>query len=442
MIFIFYFFAAVLVFLSYKSLRGGIEYFNFFKKESAKPKSDFTPFVSVIAPCRGLDEGLEGNLSSLFCQDFPRYEILFVVDDEADEAVSVIEKIIQRRRDAETQRYLKAKSKSKKAKIGNGFSALPLTLSFSGLPRLFGVEKSVSAKIIIAGKATDSAQKAHNLREAVLRVTNESEIFVFVDSDARPGENWLRDLIAPLPDKSIGAATGYRWFISKKGNLASEMRAAWNASIASALGANLKSNFCWGGSMAIRRETFEKINMREKWRGVLSDDFAVTRAMNEVGLPIYFVPQALTASVEDCSFQELLEFTTRQMKIARVYAPRLWIQSFIGSFLFNLIFVWGFLILIFSSIKEFSFWFVFCSLALVSAFSIGKAWLRLNAVKLVLKDYERELSAQFRRQNTLWIFSPALFFYNCFRALLSRRIVWRGIKYEMISAERTSILKD
>ena len=104
MIFVFYFFAAVLVFLSYKSYRGGVDYLNFFRREMlAKPPSDFTPFVSVIAPCRGLDEDLEENLNALLRQNFPRYEVIFVVDSETDEAVSVIEKIINRR-DAETQR--------------------------------------------------------------------------------------------------------------------------------------------------------------------------------------------------------------------------------------------------------------------------------------------------------------------------------------------------
>ena len=120
------------------------------------------------------------------------------------------------------------------------------------------------------------------------------------------------------------------------------MRSAWNASIASALGPNTKTNFCWGGSMAIRRDVFERVGMREKWRGTLSDDFAVTRAMNEAGLPIVFVPQALTASVEDCSFREMLEFTTRQMKITRVYARPLWLLSFVGSAVFNAVMIAAF----------------------------------------------------------------------------------------------------
>ena len=397
--FVFYFFAAILVFLSYKSLRGGINYLDFFRRELAKPKSNFAPFVSVIVPCRGLEAGLEKNLSALFEQNFPAYEILFVADSEKDEAVKIIEKV-------------------------SGESA-----------------RRAKSKLVISGKTKNESQKVHNLREAVLKVSAEAEIFVFVDSDARPGKDWLKNLIAPLENEKIGAATGYRWFISKKINFASEMRSVWNASIASALGANPESNFCWGGSMAMRRQTFEALRMREKWRGVLSDDFAVTRAMKEANLPIYFVPQALTASVADCSFGELFEFTTRQMKITRVYAPHLWKQSLAGAFLFNLVFVWGISIVVFSPANAVSFWFALVSLFLISAFSTGKAWLRLNAAKLILKDYEKDLKRQFWAQNTLWIFSPALFLYNSVAALFSRKILWRGIAYELKSPDKTIIIQ-
>lgn len=393
----FYLFAAILIFLSCKSFRGGIDYLNYFKVELSKPKSDYTPFCSIIAPCRGLDEDLEANLAALFKQDFPQFEILFVVDDAQDEAVSVIKKVSRQN-----------------AKI---------------------------AKLIIAGKAKDESQKVHNLRQAVLEVSDESKVFVFVDSDARPDNGWLRNLIAPLSDENVGCTTGYRWFIAKRGGFSSQMRSVWNASIASALGANTNTNFCWGGSTAIRRAFFEKLDLREKWRGTLSDDFTVTRAMKEANLPIYFVPHCLTASVEDCTWRELLEFTTRQMKITRVYAPHLWRASFIGSFLFNLVFVWGILIIAFFSTDTFDFWFALVSLSLISVFSIGKARLRLNAAKLVLKKYEKELNQQFWTQNTLWIFSPALFFYNALRALLSREIVWRGIGYQLKSPAETIVIQ-
>lgn len=403
MIYVFYILALVLIFLSYKSWRGGVDYLNFFKLELAKPKSDYAPFVSIIAPCRGLDAEMSENLSALFAQDFPKYEIIFAVDDGKDAAVRVIEKISRQGAN-------------------------------SG--------QEVSAKLIITGKAICESQKVHNLREAVLHVSDEAKIFVFVDSDARPAENWLRDLIAPLKDEKIGAATGYRWFISRNKNFASAILGVWNASIASALGANMKSNFCWGGSMAIRRDTFEKLDISRRLKGAVSDDFTVTNIMKKAGLPIFFVPRALTVSIQDCSLPDLFEFTTRQMKITRVYAPNLWIASILGSFLFNLVFVWGILILIFSQFDELSFWVALSALITISILSVGKARLRLSAVKTVLKKYENELNGQFWVQTIFWILTPALFLYNSFAALISRKIVWRGIEYQLNSPKQTSIITE
>ncbi len=396
MIFVFYSLAAVSVFLGWKSLRGGVRYLEFFKQEINRPESKFTPFVSIIVPCRGLDAYLETNLSALLRQNFPHYEIVFVVDSESDEAVSVIEEV--------------SRKGAKRAK----------------------------AKLVVAGRATNESQKIHNLRRAVLEVSNESEVFVFVDSDARPNENWLRNLIAPLVDETVGAATGYRWFVSETGNFASELRAVWNASIASALGANGKSNFCWGGSTAIARTRFENLNIREKWRGVLSDDYAVTRAMQEANLPIRFVPQCLTATVEDCNWRELLEFTTRQMKITRVYAPHLWLASFVGSILFSITFWSGVLILFF--VSGWRFWLTLAFLTIIFALGAAKAHLRLKAVKLVLNDYAKQLKRSYFWQLTLWTITPLLFFCNDLAALLSNEITWRGIRYRLKSERETVII--
>ena len=407
MIFVYYFFAAVLVWLSFKSFRGGIAYLSYFKRELARPPSDFTPFVSIIAPCRGLDDGLGQNLTALFGQDYLDYEVIFVVDDPADAAVATIEKVIK----AETR------------PVGGMYF------------------NTISAKLIVASQANGCSQKVENLREAVLHVAEQSQIFVFVDSDARPSKDWLAALVAPLADERVGAATGYRWFISKKPTFGSEMRSVWNASIASALGPNQKSNFCWGGSMAIRRDIFERVEMREKWLGTLSDDFAVTRTMNAAKLPIIFVPQALTATVEDCSLADTIEFTNRQMKITRVYATPLWLLSFVGSALFNAVMIAALLIIIISRTNSFSVWASIAVLFLVTAFSVGKAWLRLKAVRLVLTDYELELKRQTWTQNTLWILSPALFFINSVAALASRRMTWRGITYELKSRTETVIIR-
>ena len=87
---VFYFFAAIQLFLSYRSLRGGIDYIHYFRQEIAKEDTGFEPFASVIVPCRGVDKDLETNLAKLFEQDYAGYEIVFVVDDEKDESVGII----------------------------------------------------------------------------------------------------------------------------------------------------------------------------------------------------------------------------------------------------------------------------------------------------------------------------------------------------------------
>lgn len=398
MILVFYIFAALLVWFSFKSFRGGVEYLRFFREELTKPPSEWEPMVTIIAPCKGVDEGMLANFDALLGQDLPEYEVVFVIDDPDDPAAGVIEQAWQ-----EAERHV---------------------------------------KLVVAPKAAASSQKVENLREGVLHADPKSEVFVFVDSDARPSPGWLRALIAPLRDETIGAATGYRWFISDEPTLASELRSAWNASIASALGPNEKSNFTWGGSMAIRRDTFERIGMRERWEGTLSDDFAVTRAMRAAGLRIRFVPQALTASVESCTFRELFEFTNRQMKITRVYMPQLWLMSFFGSGLFNLVMAAAILIAILSKTNGVPVWAALATLFLVSFFSVGKAVLRLYAVRFALPQFGPELRRQRFSQYTLWLFTPAIFFANCVAALLSREIVWRGTRYRLASPDRTEVMTE
>jgi cellulose synthase/poly-beta-1,6-N-acetylglucosamine synthase-like glycosyltransferase len=247
-------------------------------------------------------------------------------------------------------------------------------------------------------------------------------------------------LAGPLAEEGVGASTGYRWFISKNETFASEMRNMWNASIASALGADRKTNFCWGGSTAIRRDVFERLEIREKWRGTVSDDFTMTRVLHDAGLDIHFVPQALTPSVEDCTVRELIEFTTRQMKITRVYAPHLWVMSFLGSALFTIVMAASLLIMIFSRKNDLTVVAAMFTLLAVTIFSIGKSWLRMKAVVLILVQYPNKLRRQMLPQMVFWSLSPFLFFYNSFAAWTSRRVIWRGTTYEMVSPLETFII--
>ena len=397
---VFYTLAVIVLGLGVLSLRSGIRFASYIRRETARPLADFRPFVSIVAPCRGQDPGLRENLAALFRQDYPAYEIIFVTDSETDSSLSVIEEA--RRSD------------------------------------LIGAE--VGSGVVIAGQATDSGQKVHNLRVAVAEIDSRSEVLVFVDTDARPHDRWLRSLVAPLHDQLIGAATGYRWFIPVKGGFASHLQSVWNASIASALGEETGKNFCWGGSTAIRRETFESLAVRERWRGSASDDFTLTRVLHEAKLPIHFVPACLIASMEDCSFAELIEFTNRQMKITRVYAAHLWKPVLIGSLLFSSVFFGGLALVVVRAALSFPFVLTLTCLCAIFFLGSAKAFLRLHAVSIPLAGYRRQLRRDLPAHVLLWPFASGLYLYNAVAAAISRRIEWRGITYKLKSPTEAVII--
>ena len=380
--YLYYFLAAISSWIGIKSLLGGLRFSSYVRRETSRPLPEYQPFVSVIAPGRGLELGLADNLRPLLAQDYPRYEVLFVFDRPDDPAIEVVEQLN-------------------------------------------------AMRIIVAGPATDSGQKVHNLRVATTQVDPESEVLVFVDTDARPGKQWLKQLVAPLADEQLGASTGYRWFIPEKG-LASRLRSVWNASVASALGGDTTKNFCWGGSTAIRRTTFDRLNVNDRWRGTVSDDFTITSVLKEAKLPIHFTPNCLVASVGDCDFKELLEFTTRQIKITRVYASHLWLPLLLGSSLFTLVFFGGLILIGVHPRSSAAYIFVL----LIFTLGAVKSFIRFRAVSRVLETSRSDLLAHV----LLWPFASLLYLYNAIVAGFSQRITWRGITYELKSPREAVII--
>jgi hypothetical protein len=79
-------------------------------------------------------------------------------------------------------------------------------------------------------------------------------------------------------------------------------------------------------------------------------------------------------------------------------------------------------------------------LFLVTAFSFGKAYLRMSAVELALPRYMKRLEKQRIWQYTLWLLTPPIFLYNSVAAGLSRRMEWRGRTYELVSATETRVI--
>lgn len=349
---------------------------------SFRPRRASKERVAVFCPCKGIDSDFEKNIQSILNQDYSNYEVHFIVESEEDTAYSILRA------------------------LGTGEAQAQ--------------QRAALSDVIAAGRATSRGQKVHNLAYAVERC-GPADVYVFCDSDARFPPNWLSRLLAGLEPGKV--SSGYRWYVANRFHFSTLMRSAWNASSVSILGDHDR-NFAWGGSTAIHRETFERLKILDAWRGSVSDDYTITRTAQSAGAKIVFVPECLVPSYGECSFLELLEFSTRQIIITRVYHPGLWRVGFIGHFVFNAAF-W-------------SLFFVHPVLWLfVYLFSIAKSWVRYDAVRAVLPPTALSGYAWFYILSSPLV--ALLYLYNMIASALSREIVWREIHYKLISPNETHV---
>jgi cellulose synthase/poly-beta-1,6-N-acetylglucosamine synthase-like glycosyltransferase len=342
------------------------------------PKGNWRPDVVVFCPCRGVEPGFRENMRSILDQDYPRFRAVFIVDSSSDPAAVVL--------------------------------------------------SEMNATVLVAGESSKCGQKVHNLIHGVTEAAGDAEVFVFCDADARFPRQWIDWLISPLENESVGVSTGYRWYAAENGGLANLLRSAWNASVVTALGKHGR-NFAWGGSMALRREVFDGIGVLKAWEGSVSDDYAVTHAASRARKRIVFVPQCLVPSFGDCSWRDLLEFTTRQILITRVYDPSMWRAALVTQTIFNIAF-WGGLLLP---------WPYILLTPVLYLLSGIKSYIRYEAVATVLPD--GALSKHRASYILLGPLTALLFEYNLIRSSLTRSITWRQIRYRLISPNRTEVYR-
>ena len=259
--------------LAVLSLRGEWSRARYVEERLAAAPPAGLPRATVIIPVKGDDENLRDNLASFANLDYPDYELLITARTAADIPPGV---------------------------LPNG------------------------VKLILDNAAQPGAsEKIQNLNGALRLSRRTSQVFAFADSDGQAPRGWLRALVEPLLDDSVGASTGYRWYLPTPPDFWSLMRSVWNAAIASTLGPG-DAPFAWGGSMALRRDRILDLRIQELWNLWVSDDYAVTEAVHAAGLRIAFAPGAVVAATEHLTAAEFFRWTRRQMIITRVYNPRLW----------------------------------------------------------------------------------------------------------------------
>jgi cellulose synthase/poly-beta-1,6-N-acetylglucosamine synthase-like glycosyltransferase len=355
----------------------------------------FAPRAAVLCPCKGIEPGLERNLLSLTEFERQNYEIFFILASGSDPARSIVERV--------------------------------------------AASSRVKAHVVIAGSPSNCGEKVNNLRVAVEQLPPEFEVLAFTDSDGRPSRNWLHHMVAPLGDVRIGATTTMRWLIPNRSNLPTALLAAWNAPVVTML-SETGRNFCWGGGTAIRRSTFEQAGVLDEWKNSVSDDYSLTRTLERQNRPIVFIPECLTLSYAETDFHKLLEFTNRQILITRVYADRVWASAAATHLLYCLTLLLGAMIIVSDFLQQRPAFHIATLTLLPVLLSSIRGSIRLIGVTEALPAARSQIMRQAWIYIVLTVFVPFLYVLNFVNSLVTRKIRWRGLVYELIGPQQTRIV--
>ncbi len=350
----------------------------------------------ILAPCKGAEFALEENLRALLRQDYRDYEITFVVEDADDPAVAVIRRVL------------------------------------ADYP-------AAAARLLVAGRAAQSGQKVHNLRAATAVLPPPIRYLVFVDADAQPRPEWLRSLIGPLFEGEAEVATGYRWFTPARASLAHKLVYNINCAIMSLLGRS-SQYMVWGGSWAIRRNTFDAVGLRAAWKGTLSDDLVAARVLRQTKRRVSFQPACVVISPLSLSLGEVLGFIRRQYLIARHYADFWWLLAILAATLRNAVWLGTLSAVACGLLYGTPAPWIPAALGVV-LYGLGayRCWLMQDLAGVYFPDRVASLRA-FRRF-AVWAapLSGLVEWLMLLSTVLGRYVVWRGIRYRLLPRQRIAV---
>jgi cellulose synthase/poly-beta-1,6-N-acetylglucosamine synthase-like glycosyltransferase len=392
---------ALLALQSIVALRDGYRFLRFVRKARREPPGSYRPFAALIIPCKGIDADFDANLRCFLAQEYPSYQVIFVVASESDPACEYLRDVLK---------------------------------------QPFASGSAPKTALIVAGYADNRGEKVNNLLRGLSAVDSAAQVLVFADADARPARDWLRSLVAPLADSKVLVSTGFRWYLPGA-SFVSQLRAAWDTSIATLLGDH-DHNFAWGGSMAIRAADFRRLEVADRyWANTVSDDYALTRAARDARGWIRFEPRCLVASREDSSFGEFLRWSNRQIIITRVYAPHLWRLGLAAHVLYCGTIIFGVAMLSLPGVTLPWRGLIVALLGAILTLGMAKARMR-SIVAFELFPEERAVLARFgARYWQLAPLVPWVMLFNFVVAGLTRRIEWRGTHYELRSLHEVRVLR-
>jgi len=232
--------------------------------------------VTVLKPLSGAEPGLYEDLASFCEQDYGGpVQILFGVQDSADPAIGVVERLIAQRpgRDLELVRH--APGRCSNPKVAN----------------LVALEQRIR-----------------------------HEVVVIADADIAVPRNYLAETMATLALPGVGAVTCLYRGVARGGvwavlaSMGIDYHFLPNVLVGLRLGL---AHPCFGSSIALRRETLAAIGGFSAFADFIADDNAIGQAVRTTGSKVAIPPPILAHSCAEQSAGELLRHELRWSRTVR-----------------------------------------------------------------------------------------------------------------------------
>jgi len=232
------------LFFYFLSALGLASFLRYRRKQVEQPSLPIIllPPVSILKPLKGVDPEIWENFCSHCEQDYSEFQLIFGVSDPADPAVRVVRKL--------------------QAKYPN-----------------------LAIELIICDRVLGTNIKVSNLAQ-MLRAARH-EILLVNDSDIRVPPDYLRHVIAPLADSSVGLVTClYRGIAGP--TLGSRLEALGIATdfVPGVLSARLLEqvlHFGLGSTLVFRRRDLEAVGGFEALVDYLADDYELGKRIGATG---------------------------------------------------------------------------------------------------------------------------------------------------------------
>jgi ceramide glucosyltransferase len=244
-----------------------------------RPLAAGRPAITILKPLKGDEPLLEEALSTFCTQSYPEYQIVFGVQDTADPAILVVERLRALFPACDIALVIDQTQHGGNGKIANLINMWPLA---------------------------------------------KHDVIVLADSDVHVTPNFLDRMVAGLDVPEVGIVTALYAGVTGGDSMAARFGAAQINHVfvpGVLVGRMIGRQDCLGAAMALRRATLARIGGFPILLPYLADDAAIGRLVLALGLTVVLAPTLVLTTVAESTWPSLFGHELRWARTIRALAP-------------------------------------------------------------------------------------------------------------------------